>query len=418
LNLEFGENYMFKATVKGLTRRQPLLPVRALYAAIAMAMFAPSAYALIDPPGSGVPDATVTAVPGLPCPPNGGAALQCTANDFIASATSTSPTQTPCNEGDPIPNPADPLDTGLDLLLHIAASNSTRNDVGFFADEVGVSPNTPGSVGIVPNAGTCSVATFPLVDADPNNQGSPAGGTIKGGGWFDENGPTANKCGDHEANGATDSVIQGIHAICKRDATHHLTVPFMLTYAPNNNGACTSANNVGAGTGSKCSVINATVSNVVVLENADPACDSKVVTFQPFPTDTITSVITLSNHPGLNSGVAGDADGTTFSDVVPAPATAIVGTPTCVGSGGATCTLDAANGLTVSGTISPFPTGSSVTLTIVASYPDGDTSTFINSATVTPLAGALQAGSDNVENNTCPGNQVALPVKLQNFDVK
>ena len=404
---------MLKATVRGLTRGQASLPARALYAAITTAMFASSAYAL-----NGTPDANVAAVPGLPCPPNGGAALNCTANDFIATATSTSPTQLFCNEGDPIP--AVVGDPGLDIQLSLQSSNATRNDVAFFADEVGVSPNTAGSVGIVPNAGTCSVAVFPTTDADPANQGTLQGGVLKGGGWFsDTNG--ANACGDHEANGATDSIITGIHAVCQRDASHHLTVPFMITYGVNN-GTCTDAANAGAGTSSKCQVLNAAVSNVVVLENADPACDSETVTFQPDPDDTVTGVFTISNHPGLNGGVAGDADGTTFSDTLPAPLLAVVGTPTCVGSNGATCTLDAfdpLNPLKVSGTISPFPSGGTVTLTIVASYPPGDTSSVTNTLTITPPPGALQVGADNANNNTCSNlTPVQLPVKLQNFDVK
>jgi hypothetical protein len=181
---------MFKATVRGLTS-QASLPVRALYAAIATAMFASSAYAL-----NGTPDANVVAQNGLPCPPNGGAALNCTANDFIATATSTSPTQLACNEGDPIP--ANPIDHGLDIQLSLVASNATRNDVAFFADEIGVSPNTAGSTGGVANSGTCSVAVFPTTDADPTNQGTMQGGTLKGGGWFSDSG-NANNCGDHEA---------------------------------------------------------------------------------------------------------------------------------------------------------------------------------------------------------------------------
>jgi len=406
---------MLKGTAQGSTRSQALLPVHALYAAIAMAMFAPSAYALIDPPGSGVPDANVAAVNGLPCPPNGGAALNCTAQDFVVNATSTSPTQTPCNEGDPIP--LVPTDPGLDILLHLEAANATRNDIAFFAGEVGKSPNTAGGGAATPNSGTCSVATFPTTDADASNIGTNQGGTLKGGGWFSDTGG-ANTCGDHEANGKTDSVVTNIHALCQRDATHHLTVPFMITYDVNN-GVCSGPNNAGAGTGSKCQVVNASVSNVTVLTNADPACDSQDITFQPDPADTVTGVFTISNHAGLNAGVSGDADGTTFSDTLPAPLTGVVGTPTCVGSGGATCTLDAANGLTVSGTISPFPTGSTVTLTIVASYPSGNTGSVVNTLTVTPPAGALQVGADSTQNNTCSNlTAVQLPVKLQKFDVK
>jgi len=406
---------MFKATVRGLTRSQASLPVRALYAAIATAMFASSAYAL-----NGTPDANVVAVNGLPCPPAGGAALNCTANDFIATATSMSPTQLNCNEGDPIP--ALPGDPGLDIELSLVASNATRNDVAFFADEIGVSPNTAGSTAGVANAGTCSVAVFPTTDADPANQGTMQGGTLKGGGWFNDAGGS-NACGDHEANGATDSIITGIHAICQRDATHHLTVPFMLTYGVNNC-TCSSAANAGAGTSSKCQVLNAAVSNVTVLTNADPACDSQTVTFQPDPDDTVTGTFIITNHPGQNAGVAGDADGTTFSDTLPAPLLAVVGpgaggTATCVGSNGATCTLDPPNGLTVSGTISPFPSGGTVTLTIVASYPSGNTSSVVNTLTVTPAPGALQVGADNAGNNSCSNlTAVQLPVKLQKFDVK
>jgi len=399
LNLEFGEKYMFKATGKGLTRSQASLPVRALYAAIAMAMFAPSAFAL-----NGTPDAVVAASPGLPCPPAGGAPLNCTANDFIATATSTSPTQLSCNEGDPIIG---------DIQLSLVASNATRNDVALFVDEIGVSPNLAGNA-----SGTCSVAVFPTTDLDPANQGTMQGGTLKGGGWFNDPMGT-NACGDHEANGATDSIITGIHALCQRDASHHLTVPFMITYGVNN-GTCTSAANAGAGTSSKCQVTNAVVTNVVVLENADPACDSQTITRQDDPTDTVTGVFVITNHPGQNAGVAGDADGTTFSDTLPIPPlTGVVGTPTCVGSGGAVCTLDPVNAGTVSGTISPFPSGGSVTLTIVASYVPNGPQSAANTLTVTPPPGALQVGADNVENNACSNlTAVQLPVKLQNFDVK
>ncbi len=398
---------MFTATVKGLNRSRASLPLRALYAAIATAMFASSAYAI-----NGTADANVAAVNGLACPPKGGAALNCVANDFIATATSMSPTQANCNDGDPIPDP------GLDIELSLVASNATRNDVAFFADEIGVSPNTAGSTAGVANAGTCSVAVFPTTDLDPNNQGTMQGGTLKGGGWFsDSNG--ANACGDHEANGASDSIITGIHAICQHDpSSHKLTVPFMITYGVNN-GTCSSAANAGAGTSSKCQVLNAAVSNVVVLENADPACDSQTVTFQPDPADTVTGTFTITNHPGQNAGVAGDADGTTFSDTLPAPLTGVVGTPTCVASAGTTCTLDPVNGLTVSGTISPFPSGGTVTLTIVASYPPGNTSSVTNTLTVTPAPGALQVGADNANNNSCSNlTAVQLPVKVQNFDVK
>jgi len=60
-----------------------------------------------------------------------------------------------------------------------------------------------------------------------------------------------------------------------------------------------------------------------------------------------------------------------------------------------------------------------VTLTIVASYPSGNTSSVVNTLTVTPAPGALQVGADNAGNNSCSNlTAVQLPVKLQKFDVK
>ena len=103
---------------------------------------------------------------------------------------------------------------------------------------------------------------------------------------------------------------------------------------------------------------------------------------------TITYSLLISNA-GPSS-----ADGSTFSDTLPAGLT-FVSVSCGTASGGAACGPAANSGGTVSGTVSTLPPSGSVTITIVATAPNAAT-TVTNTATVTPPAGTTDSDpSDN-----------------------
>ncbi|MBO9663638.1 MAG: DUF11 domain-containing protein, partial [Dokdonella sp.] len=96
------------------------------------------------------------------------------------------------------------------------------------------------------------------------------------------------------------------------------------------------------------------------------------------------------------------ANGTTYSDAVPAGITGVgasCGTPV----GGAVCANPSVTGNTVSGTVPTLPANGSVTITITGTAP-AEATTLTNTATVTP-----PAGSDD----PTPGNDTSPPVETE-----
>jgi uncharacterized repeat protein (TIGR01451 family) len=122
--------------------------------------------------------------------------------------------------------------------------------------------------------------------------------------------------------------------------------------------------------------------------------------------NTVTYTLLISNN-GPNV-----ADGATFTDNVPATVT-LSGTPTCATtSGGAVCGTVNVAGNTVSGSVTTFPSNSSVTVTINGTTTNG--ATIDNTATVSPPSGTTDPTPTN-NNSTATGT--GLPVRLQSFDV-
>ena len=353
-------------------------PLRYSPLALAVAM-------LLGAPLAQAQDTTEVAIQGQTC---AGARiaqnLNCTANEYVVTATSESNTITSCNNGDQIV---------VDINVGITSSSTDRYNVGYFVGEAGNDPQA--------KTGLCSVATFPT---------TPTGSNVSGGKWYSE--PPGNACGDYNKNSTTTNLIQGVKVKCAADANGNLAIPFVVTYSQSGGDACTGGTDVAPGSPSKCTANVAPVTNVVVTYNADPGCSGKTVTYDPVA-GTVTSTFTIVNNDPNNAVPPDNADGTTFSDNVAAPVT--VTQTTCTPSGGAAgCTVGFV-GNAVTGTIATFPTGSQVVVTVVGTVPAGNTGTYSNTANVTPPAN-LTTGSDATGNNACT-NSTTLPVKLQNFDV-
>jgi hypothetical protein len=232
--------------------------------------------------------------------------------------------------------------------------------------------------------------------------------------WFDASNNVSNTCGDYHGGGlATTNLIHNVTVLCVPDAaTGELSIPFALTYVQNVGGTCTGPADVQPGAPSKCIGGGTPVTGVIVTFNADPACSSKNVVYDP-GTNTVTSTFTIVNNDPNNAVAPDNADGTTFEDVVPGPV--VVNNITCTPSGGAVCDTTASSGNDVKGTLTTFPTGSSVLVTVTGTVPGGSQGAYSNTATVTPPTN-LTAGSDSTGNNLCT-NSTTLPVKLQSFDV-
>ena len=323
---------------------------------------------------------TVTADNGLSCAGTraGGTGSGCTAKDFTTIVNLTNPSVASCVHGQTIT---------LSVVATIISA-STRDDLGFFIGEQGNDPQ-------VNDAGkTCSVAIFPKTPPP----------------WFDDtSGSGSNACGDFNGGtpagataGTSDATINNITVICGPIAGQTLQIPYTLTYAVNPT-ACTSTANVNAVPNAKCQGGSASVPATVVTPGADVSMVKGIV----ISGNQITYTLLISNT-GPDS-----ADAATYDDMVPATVT-LVGPPTCsVTSGAAVCATPNVSGNDVSGAVPTFPANSSVTITITGTATNGaDVS---NTASVAPPNGVTDP---NPGNNTSTITGTALPVKLQNFDVK
>jgi hypothetical protein len=353
--------------------------LRGLYFATAALLFAPLAQAQFD--------TTTTAVNDLSCAADRGSG-SCTAKEFTVQVTA--------DQGSNISSCQNNLPITLDVVATITSKQTDRYDIALYFGQDGNSPD------VVTAGALCSVDIFPTASDTTSTA------------WFDASNVGTNTCGDyHGGTLTTQNLIHNVTVLCVPDAaTGELSIPFALTYVQNVGGTCTTAANVQPGAPSKCIGGGTPVAGVTVTFNADPACSGKTVVYDP-TAGTVTSTFTIVNNDP-NNGVAPDsADGTTFEDVVPAPV--VVTNVSCTPSGGAVCDTSATSGNDVKGTLTTFPTGSSVLVTVTGTVPGGSTGGYSNTATVTPPAD-LTAGSDTTGNNLCTGI-TTLPVKLQSFDV-
>jgi len=352
----------------------------ALYVAAALA-FAPAAQALED--------TTVTALAGTTCAGDRLTGLNCTANEFVVTATAMGNNITACHFGDSIPN--------VDVDVAITSSSTDRYNIGLFIGENGQAPDATGT------GSKCSVATFPTA-ADP-----PSTSTA----WFDAG---SNTCGDyHGGTLLTHNLVQGVTLKCLPAADGNLFVPFTVSYSQSASDACTGPSNVAPGTKSKCTAGTTSAVGTLVTYNADPGCSGEVVTYDP-ASGTGSVVFFIQNNNPNNAVTPDSADGTGYDDVVPGPV--VVTGATCqVISGGASCgTGPVVVGNHVSGTLPTFPTGAIVKITINGTVPGGQTGSYSDTVTIIPPAD-LTAGSDVVGNNSCL-SATQFPVKLQSFDVR
>ena len=335
-----------------------------------------------------------TATPGLSCGFERGA-TGCTANDFVSSPTATSNNITACHIGDTI--------TGVSLTVNLSSgSSSERQRVGLFIGEQDQDLSVAN-----PGGDSCSVTTFPT-----SSTLTPARTP------FPWNAATAGDvCGSYAKNFNSTEEIDNVTLKCEPAPDGNLALTFMIVYSqPGGSATCTGPTDVTAGASSKCAFGGTSVAGVPVQFNANPTCGSAAnpddhivsVVYDPVA-NTITKTFTLKND-GPDS-----ADGTTFDDPLPAPVTSVVGTPTCVASGGATCGTVTVNGsIDVKGGVTVFPSGSSVVITIVANVPPGNTGSYSNIVT-------LKQGPNVIVPagwvTTCSGS-TTLPVRLQEFEVK
>lgn len=155
-----------------------------------------------------------------------------------------------------------------------------------------------------------------------------------------------------------------------------------------------------SGTTDPSSGNNSSSATGTVGSSADLAAAKSVVTSG----NTVTYTITLTNN-GPNA-----ADGATYTDAV--PATVSLSGESCIPTGGAACGTPNVAGNTVSGTITTFPAGTSVTITISGTTTNG--ADIGNSATVTPPG---STSDPNPSNNTGTVSGTGTPVRLQSFDV-
>jgi len=336
----------------------------------------------------------------------GSSTLNCVANDLVvtASAMINNNTVGSC--------PNDGLEHEVDILVGLESGSPERYDIGYFVGQAGNDPLAAG--------GQCSVAIFPT-------SGANSTATV---GWFDGD---ANACGDYHSNSTTTNLVTGAKVTCiSQPGTNHLIVPYAIVYANNTNGTCTSVDDVTAGTSSKCQAATVPVGNVFVTNSANPQCDAtgapNGAVYDPIA-NTITLTVTVTNSDPLFPQAA---DGTTFTDdfTVGSPPVTVSGSPTCTPSGGAVCQI-ANNAGVVSGTITSFPWGSSVVLSVTLDVPANPGNVpFSSGLSLTTPNSVLPAIPPYVINtdSTSPGygtstnataclSAVQLPVKLQSFEV-
>lgn len=170
---------------------------------------------------------SVTATQDLSCAGfRHGSQLGCTAGEFTVGATFTAAPGSPafCTAGEVFV---------FDAALSLSGSNADRYDMGFFVGQQNNSP-TAATAGNI-----CSVAVFP---------DSPLP-------FMDVDG---DACGDYEAGGVSQPIVQGLKVVCSAAAGSDLTIPYVLTYLQNNGGVC-SVGNVGPSSPSKCNAGSATL---------------------------------------------------------------------------------------------------------------------------------------------------------------
>jgi len=319
--------------------------------------------------------------------------LGCVANDLVVTTSSTLNANTV---------QACPINTQstVSLLVTIQSSSTDRYNIGYFVGENGNPSNS--------NVGTCSLAIFPT---------TPTGTHVSGGKWYSDD---ANGCGDYNKQSTTTNQVDNVKVLCQGDVNGNLVIPYTLVYGNSGQGTC-DLSTVNAGTQSKCQTGTTPVSNVFVTTDANPSCTKDFGVGAAG--DVLTSTIVISNNdPNHNQA----ADGTTFEDNFNnnTPVLSVL-TVNCVGSNGATCSINNNSG-DVTGTISAFPFGSSVTITITAATTPGDTSAYSNSVDLTTPPTVLPPSPPYTRDpatgistflGACSA-QTTLPVKLQKFEVK
>jgi hypothetical protein len=366
-------------------------------------------------------DTISTATPGHLCAEDqyknlgGSGSLGCTAKDLTAVVQAVVGVNTIGNC--PQANPGDPVNHGVvDVLVTLSSGSPDRYDVGLF---IGEDQNSAIAAG-----GTCSANIFPT-----------SGTTQSGVGWEDAG--DHNTCGDYAGNSVTVNEVDGVHVACVGNGAGNLVVPFAVVYLNNDNGSpvCGSVDDVTADSSSKCIHDDAAViSNVFVTTDANPQCDASGApngaVYDPVA-HTLTLTVTVTNSDPLHIQAA---DGTTFSDdfstVLPAGLVTVSGSPapTCTPSGGAVCQI-ADNAGVVSGTITSFPWGSSVVLSVTLDVDVVDNPgpiSFSQGLSLTtpptvlpPSPPYVFDGTTGMSTNaTACLSATQLPVKLQSFDVK
>jgi uncharacterized repeat protein (TIGR01451 family) len=244
--------------------------------------------------------------------------------------------------------------------LVIANAGASSADLSSYTD------NVPATVAI--STASCgSVTGGAVCGTQPNVAGQTVSGTV---GTLPSGGSVTITITGSAANGA---VV---------DNTASVAPPSGTTDPNNGNNSSTATGTVGS--------------------SADLVMGKSLVTSG----NTVTYTLLITNN-GPNA-----ADGATYTDNVPATVT-LTGTPTCApASGSPVCGAVNVAGNTVSGSVTTFPSNSSVTVTISGTTTNG--ATIDNTATVSPPAGTIDP---NNANNSSTATGVGLPVRLQSFDV-
>jgi len=191
--------------------------------------------------------------------------LNCTANDFTASAIFSAEPDTPpfCVAGQ---------EFNFKAIVEISSGSPDRYDVGFFVGQQGNNPqdDTPGNI--------CSVATFPT-------SGAP---------WANL---SPNACGDLPGGSTAIATINEIKVMCQGTSVGALRIPYLLSYE-NSSSTCGGPNStytapqigVRPGTKSKCNappaggsvtgVVSVNVGAYVdVTKQTSPDGDTKAFSF-------------------------------------------------------------------------------------------------------------------------------------------
>lgn len=170
---------------------------------------------------------TVTAVQDQTCAGyRRGSTLGCNAGEFTVGATFTAAPGSPafCTAGEIFV---------FDAQLTLSGSNADRYDMGFFVGQQNNSP-TAATAGNI-----CSVSTFPTGPAP----------------FLDLDG---DSCGDYDAGGVSNPIVQGLKVVCSAATGSDLTIPYVLTYLQNTGNTC-NVGNVGPESPSKCNAGSATL---------------------------------------------------------------------------------------------------------------------------------------------------------------